>query len=173
MSSWSGRPTPSRRAIMIPQLKNEFDAVPKLELRLIGTVSSSILGPATENTPQQNPNKNLPITIIGKFKNIVNETATAAKTLNWMIAVRRPFWMSLPPVRLPATMPKMAAELMMVFHKIASSASQPNLTFITGAVWLLPDIANPAWIKPKPITNVNCNNDYMFASPILSVAFFI
>lgn len=71
--------------------------------------------------------------------------------------MRRPFWMMRPPINDPATIPKIAAALMIVFMRIASSLSHPNLILITGAVWLFPEIANPAWIKPKPIVNVKVN----------------
>lgn len=119
---------------MIPPDKKVFVAVPKEELKWIGTVSSSILGPATEKTPQQNPKKYLPIMIIGKFKNIVSVTDAAAKMLNTMIANLRPFWMNFPPTRDPVTTPKIAAELISVLYKVASSLSHPNLALITGAV---------------------------------------
>jgi hypothetical protein len=119
---------------MIPPERKVFVAVPNDELNWIGTVSSNILGPATENTPQQKPKQNLPITIIGRLRNIVSVTEMAANTLKIMIAILRPFWMNFPPNRDPATTPNIAAELIRVLKRVASSLVQPNLALITGAV---------------------------------------
>lgn len=76
---------------MIPPERKVLVAVPNVELRWIGTVSSSIFGPATEKHPQLKPNKNLPIIISGKFKNIVSVVAKAPKTLKMMRALLLPF----------------------------------------------------------------------------------
>ena len=75
---------------MIPAERKVLVAVPNVEFNWIGTVSSSIFGPATEKTPQQKPNRYLPIMIIGKFKNMVKVTEIAASTLNIIIASLRP-----------------------------------------------------------------------------------
>jgi len=99
---------------MIPPERNVLVAVPKVELRWIGTVSSSIFGPATEKHPQQNPKKYLPIMIRGKFKNIVSVVANAPKILNIMRALLLPFYINLPPTSEPVTTPKIAAELIRV-----------------------------------------------------------
>ena len=111
-----------------------FVAVPKDELKWIGTVSSSIFGPATEKTPQQKPKKYLPMMIIGSDKNIVNVTAMAANRLNIISAFLLPPWMNLPPTRDPVTTPKIAAELIRVLKRVASCLVHPNLALMTGAV---------------------------------------
>lgn len=100
----------------------------------MGTVSSSILGPATENTPQQNPKKYLPIRMHVKFSIIVNEVAIAAKTLKIIRQSLLPLVINLPPTREPDTTPKMAAALIKVLYRVASSLSHPNLALMTGAV---------------------------------------
>jgi hypothetical protein len=141
-----------------------FVAVPKDELRWIGTVSSSILGPATEKTPQQNPKQNLPITIMGRLRNIVSVTEIAASKLKIMMAILLPLWMNLPPTRDPATTPKIAAELMSVLNLVASSLLHPNLALITGAVWLFPEMAKPVYMFPRPSTKVKTHRRQMFAS---------
>jgi len=51
--------------------------------------------------------------------------------------------MNFPPTSEPVTIPKMAAELISVLNKTASESSHPNLALMTGAVWLLPEMANP------------------------------
>ena len=99
---------------MTPEARKVFVAVPIEELNWIGTVSSSILGPATEKTPQQNPNKYLPMMILGKFKNMVRVTETAANTLNIIKHSLRPLWINFPPIKDPLTTPNMAAELIIV-----------------------------------------------------------
>ena len=93
---------------------NELVAVPKLELKLIGIVSSSILGPATEKVPQANPKINLPIQIIGRFKNIVKKVPTAATKLNPIIHSLLPLVINLPPKSEPVTTPKIAELLIIV-----------------------------------------------------------
>ena len=40
---------------------------------------------------------------------------------------------------------------------------------MTGAVWLLPEIAKPAWILPRPMTNVKKHNLGILALKFLSV----
>lgn len=75
---------------MIPPDKKVLVAVPNEELKWIGTVSSSIFGPATEKTPQQNPKRYLPIMIIGSERNMVNVTAMAPRKLNIMSAFLLP-----------------------------------------------------------------------------------
>jgi hypothetical protein len=119
---------------MIPNDINEFVAVPKDELRWIGTVSSNIFGPATENTPQQNPKKNRPITIVHKLKTNESDTANAANTLNTIIANLLPLVMNFPPANDPVTTPNIAAALISVLNLVASSFDHPNLALITGPV---------------------------------------
>ena len=75
---------------MIPPERKVFVAVPNEELRWIGTVSSSIFGPATEKTPQQKPKKYLPMQIMGRLRNIVRPTATAANMLKIIMAFLLP-----------------------------------------------------------------------------------
>jgi hypothetical protein len=101
-------------AIIIPAAIIELVAVPKLEIRLTGIVSSSIFGPATEKTPQHIPNRYLPTQIIGRFKNIVRVVAIAENTLKTIIDLLLPKVMNLPPSRLPVTTPKIAELLIMV-----------------------------------------------------------
>lgn len=71
---------------MIPPERKVLVAVPNEELKWVGTVSSSIFGPATENTPQQKPKRYLPIMISGRFKNMVKVVAMAAAKLKMMRA---------------------------------------------------------------------------------------
>ena len=111
---------------MIPPDIKVLEAVPNDELKWIGTLSSSIFGPATENTPQQKPKINLPMTIVSKFKIIVSPVAAAAKMFHKIIAFLRPLVMNFPPEREPATIPKMAAALIMVLYRTASSEVHPN-----------------------------------------------
>ena len=92
----------------------ELVAVPKLEIRLTGMVSSSIFGPATEKTPQHIPNRYLPMQIIGKFRIIVNVVAIAEKMLKTIIDLLLPKVINFPPSRLPVTTPKIAELLMIV-----------------------------------------------------------
>lgn len=101
-------------AIIIPPAINEFVAVPKLELKLIGTVSSSILGPATEKVPHAKPKIYLPIQINGRFKNIVNPVPIAATTLKTIKHNLLPLVMNLPPNKDPVTIPKIAELLIIV-----------------------------------------------------------
>jgi hypothetical protein len=75
---------------MIPPDKKVLVAVPNEELKWIGTVSSSILGPATENTPQQKPKRYLPIMMSGSDRNMVKVTATAPKILKIISAFLLP-----------------------------------------------------------------------------------
>lgn len=98
----------------MPTDMKEFEAVPKIEWRWTGTVSSNIFGPATENTPQQTPKKNRPTTIIQKFKNIVRVVAMAAKMLKTIMAGLLPLVMNFPPASDPVTTPKIAALLIIV-----------------------------------------------------------
>jgi len=76
---------------MIPPERKVFVAVPKVELKWIGTVSSSIFGPATENTPQVNPKKYLPIIIVTGWRYIVRDTAIAPSKLKIIKAFLLPF----------------------------------------------------------------------------------
>jgi hypothetical protein len=121
-------------ATIIPKDIKELLAVAKLEFSWMGTVSSSILGPATEKIPVQNPNKKRPIMIIGRFKNMVSVTAPAANKLKRISILLRPFWINFPPTKDPIVTPKMAAALIMVLNLMASLFVQPNLALITGAV---------------------------------------
>lgn len=164
MSSSFGSPAPRSKATMIPPERKVLVAVPNEELKWIGTVSSSIFGPATEKTPQQNPKRYLPIMIIGKFKNMVSVTEIAASTLNMIKQSLLPFYINFPPTSDPLTTPNMAAELISVLYIVASSLLHPNLALITGAVWLLPEMAKPVCILPSPRTKVNTHKRQMFAS---------
>jgi len=109
-----GRIAPKTTAIIIPPDRKVLVAVPKLEFKWIGTVSSSILGPATEKTPQQKPKPNLPMQINGKFSNMVSVTAIAARKLKMIKASLLPLVMKLPPTNDPITMPKIAELLIIV-----------------------------------------------------------
>lgn len=75
---------------MIPPERKVLVAVPNEELKWIGTVSSSIFGPATEKTPHVNPKKNLPIIIAVRSKNMVSVTAIAPRRLKMIKAFLLP-----------------------------------------------------------------------------------
>ena len=62
---------------MIPPARSVLVAVPKADRFYDGTVSSSILTPATYNTPQQIPKINLPMQMDGKLRNWVKTNARA------------------------------------------------------------------------------------------------
>ena len=62
----------------------------------------------------QNPKKNLPIQIKGKFSNIVRVTAIAENTLKTISASLLPRVMKLPPINDPQTIPRMAEALIIV-----------------------------------------------------------
>jgi signal recognition particle subunit SEC65 len=134
LSVSSGRRIPKTIAIIIPPAINELVAVPKLELKSIGIVSSSILGPATEKVPQAKPKINLPIQIVVRSKNIVNAVPTAATILKTIIHNLLPLVINLPPKSEPVTTPKIAELLIIVLYRTASFLLQPNLVLITGAV---------------------------------------
>jgi len=65
-----------------------------------------------------------------------------------------PYPMNLPPAKAPRTTPTIAEALIIVFLRTPSDSSHPNLTLITGATWLFPAIAKPAYRFPKPMSKV-------------------
>ena len=67
--------------------------------------------------------------------------------------------MNWPPHRAPSTTPTIAEALIIVLYRVASLSFQPNLILITGATWLLPAIANPLYMLPKPTRKVNATNE--------------
>lgn len=117
---------------------------------LSGIVSPIILPKATLLTPPAKPIKNLPIVRAGTVQNMAIAEPEIAIECPIMAAFLLPSLKIKPVMKLPTIRPTIAAELMIVLYKIASSFSHPNLASNTGVVLVLPTKAKPLCQVPRP-----------------------
>ena len=89
-----------------------FVAIPNAPSISTGTVSSSILAPATCKTPAATPNKNFPRTIALKLSTIYTITPTEPKALKLSTVLLLPLLTTYPPRKEPAAMPATEKALM-------------------------------------------------------------
>ena len=75
-------------------------------------LSSIYLKTITYINPIEHPNINLPITIAGRFKNIVIPVPTIPTKIEMIYALLLPYLISLPPISAPKAIPNSSTLLM-------------------------------------------------------------
>ncbi len=114
----SYRAAPMRIASITPKQIDKLVMIPNVPIMLAGTVSSTILGPATVKMPVANPKKNLPMSMAHRFSTALMITATHITTLKMSKHFLRPILIRLPPNMAPQAEPKIPIAVMQVFWKL-------------------------------------------------------
>jgi hypothetical protein len=104
-----------RIATITPKQIDKLVMIPNVPIKLAGTVSSTILGPATVNMPVASPKKNLPISMHSIFSIALTITATHITTLNMSRHFLLPIFIRLPPNIEPHADPKIPMAVIQVF----------------------------------------------------------